>query len=62
MEGDIARSFGYEFSQKAILAGRQYRIENGTIEQGRKECSIGKVIQNPKSSTNNTQENRIFAT
>jgi hypothetical protein len=45
MEIDIARSFGYDFSQRALLPGRQYRVENGTIEQGRKECPIGKIIK-----------------
>jgi hypothetical protein len=44
MESDIARSFGYEFSQKALLPGRQYKVENGTIEAGRKECAIGELI------------------
>ena len=33
MESDIARGFGYDFTQRALTAGRQYRVENGTIEQ-----------------------------
>jgi hypothetical protein len=44
MEADIARSFGYDFAQKALLPGRQYRIEDSTIEAGRKECAIGELI------------------
>ena len=40
LEMDMASSFGYSFSQKALIPGRQYKIENGTIEPGRKECSI----------------------
>ena len=47
MEADIARSFGYDFAQKALLPGRQYRIEDGTIEAGRKECAIGELIVQP---------------
>ncbi len=27
LESDLARNHGYEFSQKALLPGRQYRIE-----------------------------------
>lgn len=61
MEGDIARTFGYEFSQKSLLPGRQYRIENGTIETGRKECPIGDIIQNPRSHDKNLEDQRIFA-
>jgi hypothetical protein len=45
VERDYAQNAGYEFSQKALLAGRQYKAENGTIEQGRKECSIG-ILEN----------------
>lgn len=60
MEADIARGFGYEFVQKALLPGRQYRIENGNIEPGRKECPIGEIqtkSEKPKTDT----ENRIYA-
>lgn len=32
MESDIARECGYHFPQKALLPGRQYRIEHATIE------------------------------
>lgn len=48
MESDIARECGYEFPQKALLPGRQYKIENASIEAGRKECPIGKIIDNKK--------------
>ncbi len=61
MEGDIARSFGYDFSQKAILPGRQYRIENGLIEAGRKECPIANSIQSRVPKYKNPEENRIYA-
>ena len=61
MEIDIARSFGYDFSQRALLPGRQYRVENGTIEQGRKECPIGKIIKWANQSTVPTDEKRVFA-
>lgn len=59
MESDIARECGYEFTQKALLPGRQYKIEKGTIEQGRKECPIGELIKNNEPSAQ-TQE-RIYA-
>lgn len=45
MESDIAHECGYEFPQKAILPGRQYRVENGNIEAGRKECPIGELVK-----------------
>lgn len=61
MEIDIARSFGYDFSQRALLPGRQYRVENGTIEQGRKECPIGKIIRWVNQSTVPNDEKRVFA-
>lgn len=41
MESDIARECGYEFPQRALLSGRQYKAEFGTLEPGRKECPIG---------------------
>ncbi len=41
MESDIARECGYEFPQRALLPGRQYKAEFGTLEPGRKECPIG---------------------
>lgn len=28
MESDVALTHGYDFSQKALLPGRQYKIEN----------------------------------
>jgi Beta-lactamase superfamily domain len=48
IENDYAKNAGYEFSQKALLAWRQYKVENGNIEQGRKECPIGELIVNGK--------------
>jgi hypothetical protein len=41
VEQDYAKNASYEFSQKALLPGRQYRIEAATIEPGRKECPLG---------------------
>lgn len=49
MESDIASECGYEFPQRALLPGRQYRAELGTLEPGRKECPIGELkTQNEK--------------
>ena len=59
-EVSFATEYGYSFSQKALLPGRQYIIENGIIEQGRKECSIGKFIPNiPPWS--NQDDTRVYA-
>lgn len=44
LESDYAHNHGYTFPQKALLPGRQYIIENGTINAGRKECLVGKLI------------------
>ncbi|MBC7498405.1 MBL fold metallo-hydrolase [Candidatus Gracilibacteria bacterium] len=60
MESDIARGFGYDFTQRALTAGRQYKIENGTIEQGRKECPIGE-IQKSESKSQTEGEKRAYA-
>jgi hypothetical protein len=43
LESDIAKNHGYDYAQKALLPGRQYRLEDGTIETGRKECPIGEL-------------------
>ena len=40
LENDYAKNAGYSFPQKALLPGRQYKVENGGIETGRKECPI----------------------
>ncbi len=62
MESDIAHTFGYEFAQRALLPGRQYRVENGTIESGRKECSIGEILKSiPSNDVVHQGENRIFS-
>lgn len=45
MEADIARECGYEFPQKSLLPGRQYILENGQIETGRKDCPIGEIVK-----------------
>ncbi len=63
VEQDYAREASYEFSQKALLPGRQYRIEGGTIETGRKECPIARLIKpdthSPKSLSDTPP--RIYA-
>ena len=61
MEADIARSFGYDFAQKPLLAGRQYRIESGTIEPGRKECPIGTIVKNEIRDIPPATTDRIYA-
>lgn len=61
MEADIARGFGYDFAQKALLPGRQYKVENASIETGRKECPIGEIIQTSESTLQNPEEKRIYA-
>ena len=45
LESDIAKNHGYDYAQKALLPGRQYRLEDGTIETGRKECPIGEMVK-----------------
>ncbi len=60
METDIARWYGYEFAQKALIPGRQYKIENGTIEPWRKECPIGE-IQKSESKSKTESGKRIYA-
>lgn len=62
METDIARGFGYDFPQKALLPGRQYKVENASIETGRKECPIGDIVQNTDLDIKNPEEKRIYAT
>lgn len=54
MEYDIARECGYQFPQKALLPGRQYRVESGSIETGRKDCPIGEFIKNGEKRMTNT--------
>ena len=54
VESDFASNASYEFSQKALLPGRQYKFEDGNIEQGRKECPIGS-IENSKKEIGNRE-------
>ena len=62
IESDYAKNTWYEFSQKALLSGRQYKIENGNIEQGRKECPIGELLKDSDvSPRGNPSEERIYA-
>ena len=46
LENDYAKNAGYTFPQKPLIPGRQYKVENGGIEAGRKECSIGELVKN----------------
>jgi hypothetical protein len=62
MESDIAHECGYDFVQKALLPGRQYRIENATIEPGRKECPIGTLIIDREHADIETSDSRLYAT
>ena len=67
METDIARGFGYDFAQRALLPGRQCRVENGTIEPGRKECPIGELSRHreerndPGNQVSENSTQRIYA-
>ncbi len=49
-EISFAQEHGFEFPQKALLPGRQFRLEKGSIETGRKECPIG-TIESTKDET-----------
>ncbi len=60
-EISFAEEYGYNFPQKALYPGRQFRIENGTIEQGRKECPIGEIIKYVPE-WNEQSDIRIYAT
>lgn len=61
LHADIARTSGYDFSEKALLPGRQYKIENWAIETGRKECPIAKLTVNNENSRKETGDIRIYA-
>ncbi len=54
LETDIVRSLGYDLVAKALLPGRQYRVESGSIEAGRKECPIG-TLTVPREKVNPTE-------
>lgn len=63
-EMSFAQEYGFDFPQKALLPGRQFRLENGTVEPGRKECPIG-IIQKEKESIQShhfNQSERLYAT
>ncbi len=62
IEHDYAKNSWYEFSQKALLAWRQYKIETGSIEQGRKECPIW-ILENSQKEIGErrAQNERIYA-
>lgn len=60
-EQNLAREYGYEFPQKVLHPGRQYKIEQGTIETGRKECSIGMLETNPIKTPLSTPETRKYS-
>lgn len=62
MEADIAQTCGYNFPQKALNPGRQYKIEHGQIETGRKECPLGELILSRESlESNEGQSHRVYA-
>lgn len=64
MESDIAKVHGYEFSQKALVAGRQYRVEGWVIEQGRKECPIGEILKSERwemEDISRNKKDRLYA-
>ena len=61
MESDIARECGYEFPQRALLPGRQYKAEFGTLEPGRKECPIGILELTHEKWNLETTDVRLYA-
>ena len=62
MESDIARECGYEFPQRALLPGRQYKAEHGTLETGRKECPIGTpLVSSKQSAVSSEEQQRLYA-
>jgi hypothetical protein len=62
MESDIARECGYEFPQRALLPGRQYKAEHGTLETGRKECPIGELVSSKQSVVSSDgEQQRLYA-
>lgn len=61
MESDIARECGYEFPQRALLSGRQYKAEFGTLEPGRKECPIGTLELSHEKWDIETTDVRLYA-
>jgi hypothetical protein len=60
MESDIARECGYDFPQRALLPGRQYKAEFGTLEPGRKECPIGTLEVNHDKWNIETTDLRLY--
>jgi len=61
-ESAFALQYGYNFPQKVLLPGRQYRLENGTIEVGRKECPIGTLEVSREKTPLSTPVARTYAT
>lgn len=60
-EQNFAREHGYEFAQKVLHPGRQYRIEHGNIETGRKECPIATLETFSLKTPLSTQEIRKYS-
>lgn len=60
IENNYAKKYWYNFSQKALNAGRQYKIENWQIETWRKDCPIWKLVLNNEKNPFSLWE-RIFS-
>lgn len=62
IESDYAKNFDYNFPQKAMNAGKQYKVENGQIETGRKDCPIGKLVVSHENNAELTGERKFSKT
>lgn len=60
-ENSLALQYGYNFPQKVLLPGRQYRLEMGSIEPGRKECPIGTLEVSREKTPIDTLSIRKYA-
>jgi Beta-lactamase superfamily domain len=61
LEMDMAESCGYSFPQKALIPWRQYKIENGSIESGRKECAIWELMTQNEILWESWEDDRAYA-
>ena len=60
-EVSFATEYGYTFPQRALMPGRQFRVEWGVIEPGRKECPIGELMRNEASSHPSEGDVHLYA-
>lgn len=60
-ELNLGKTYGFDFPQKVLTPGRQYRLENGTIETGRKECPVGKLTVLSGRTPLSCPETRMYA-